>query len=471
MTAALKKACFSPFPREKSLEIIDKVFRGLQLAHKNPGVFNGAWGGKGPLVESLDPSTNTAIAQTQTGTMAELHTTIAAMNEAKVLWRRVPAPKRGDIVRQMRETLATHRDVLGMLVSLETGKILAEGIGEIQEYIDVCDYAVGLSRTLEGKVLPSERPGHFMMETWNPLGIVGVISAFNFPAAVYGWNSAISLVCGNPVLWKGAPTTNLTSIAITKLLATVLERNNLPGSICSLVTGGPEIGHAIAESPDISLVSFTGSTTVGRQVGQVVQRRFGQSLLELGGNNAIVVLDDADMELALRSVLFAAVGTAGQRCTTCRRLLLHEHIYDRFMAKLVAAYQQVKIGSPFEEGVLCGPLHRKDSVGLYTKTIEAAQAEGGHVLVGNQIIHEAAGNYVAPTIIAVSKDSLVAAEEAFVPILYAIKVAVRSSCTLTALLEPRRGHPRQQQCPTGPQQQPLYHRHQKRLYVDGTRRL
>lgn len=221
----------------------------------------------------------------------------------------------------MREALANNIRPLGMLVSLETGKIFAEGIGEIQEYVDVCDYAVGLSRMMEGKVIPSERPGHFMMETWNPAGILGVISAFNFPAAVYGWNSAISLVCGDPVLWKGAPTTNLTSIAVTRILARVLEANNLPGSICSLVTGGAEIGEAIANSKDIDIVSFTGSTAVGRRVGEAVQSRFGQSILELGGNNAIVVLEDADIELAVRSVLFAAVGTAGQRCTTCRRLV------------------------------------------------------------------------------------------------------------------------------------------------------
>lgn len=344
------------------------------------------------------------------------------MKSAKLVWRNVPAPKRGEIVRQMRQALADNIQPLGLLVSLETGKILAEGIGEIQEYVDVCDYAVGLSRMMEGKVIPSERPGHFMMETWNPAGILGVISAFNFPAAVYGWNSAISLVCGNPVLWKGAPTTNLTSIAVTKLLAKVLEANNLPGSICSLVTGGPEIGEAIAKSPDVDIVSFTGSTAVGRQVGTTVQSRFGQSILELGGNNAIIVLEDADMELAVRSVLFAAVGTAGQRCTTCRRLLLHEAIYDEFVARLLKAYEQIRIGSPFDEGTLCGPLHRKESVALYRDTIQSIKDHGGRILFGDEVVALAGGNFVVPTVAEVEAHVPTMRSEAFVPILQIAKV-------------------------------------------------
>lgn len=349
--------------------------------------------------------------------MNELDDTVKEMMKAKLIWRNVPAPKRGEIVRQMRQVLADNIRPLGMLVSLESGKILAEGIGEIQEYVDVCDYAVGLSRMLEGKVLPSERPGHFMMEQWNPAGITGVISAFNFPAAVYGWNSAISLVCGNPILWKGHPSTNLTSIAITKLLASVLEANGMPGSICSLVTGGADIGEAIAKHKDIDIVSFTGSTAVGRKVGEIVQSRFGQSILELGGNNAIVVLEDADIELAVRSVLFAAVGTAGQRCTTCRRLLLQESIYEKFMTRLLAAYEHIRIGSQFDEETLCGPVLNKASVDLYNRTITTIKAEGGKVLFGDEVLELAGGNFVVPTIAEVSATSSTMKNEAFVPIL------------------------------------------------------
>lgn len=263
-----------------------------------------------------------------------------------------------------------------------------------------------------------------MMENWNPAGIVGVISAFNFPAAVYGWNSAISMVCGNPVLWKGAPTTNLTSIAVTRLLAQVLEENNLPGAICSLITGGPEIGEAIATSPDVDVVSFTGSTPVGKRVGELVQSRFGKSILELGGNNAIVVLEDADLDLAVRSVLFAAVGTAGQRCTTCRRLLLQESIYDEFMARLTAAYGQVKMGSPFEEGILCGPVHRKASVDLYTSTIQHIKEAGGRIVFGDHVYSDLGGNFVAPTIAEVKPTAETLKTEAFVPILQVSKFKV-----------------------------------------------
>lgn len=310
-----------PFTKAKTLQIVNEVFPKLGLEPTNLGVYNGGWSGSGKLQASIDPSTNETIAETRTGTVADLQATLAKMQKVKGMWREVPAPRRGEIVRQMREALAANLKPLGQLVSLETGKILAEGIGEIQEYLDICDYAVGLSRMLNGQVIPSERPGHFMMERWNPLGIVGIISAFNFPAAVYGWNSAIALICGNVVLWKGSPATNLTSIAITRILASVLERNGLPGSICSLVTGEADVGQAMAESDHVNLLSFTGSTQVGRLVGETVQRRFGKSLLELGGNNAIVVMDDANLDLAVRATLFAAVGTAGQRCTTARRLV------------------------------------------------------------------------------------------------------------------------------------------------------
>jgi aldehyde dehydrogenase family 7 protein A1 len=265
-----------------------------------------------------------------------------------------------------------------------------------------------------------------MMEQWNPLGIVGVISAFNFPAAVYGWNSAISLVCGNAVIWKGAPSTMLTSIAITKLLENVLKKNGLPGAICSLVSGDKDVGEAMASSSAIDLLSFTGSTAVGRSVALKVQERFGKSLLELGGNNAIVVMADADMELVVRSVLFAAVGTAGQRCTTCRRLLIQESVYEQVLERLITAYKQVRIGSPFEDGILCGPVHRPDSVRLYEETLEQIKAQGGRVVFGGEVIDSLEGNYVLPTICETPIDAPIVRHEAFVPILHVMKFKVGS---------------------------------------------
>ncbi|KAG0275405.1 Alpha-aminoadipic semialdehyde dehydrogenase [Linnemannia gamsii] len=397
------------------------IFDQLDLQFENKGVFNGKWGGSGPVVDSINPADGSVIARVQTGTVQELDETLKKMEAIKVMWRETPAPKRGEIVRQMRDALNDKLEPLGALVSLEMGKILPEGKGEVQEYIDICDYALGLGRSLNGQVVPSERPGHFMIEQWNPIGTVGVISAFNFPVAVYGWNSAIALVCGNPVVWKGAPTTNLSSIAVTKILEKVLVRNGLPGELCSLVAGGADVGQSMVDDERVKLLSFTGSTAVGRKVGETVAKRFGKSLLELGGNNAIVVMDDADLDLALRSVLFAAVGTAGQRCTTTRRLLLHEKIHDEFIEKLVKAYQSIRIGDPLEAGTLCGPLHTKAAVEHYRKGIEAVKAQGGKILTGGEVL-DRPGNFVVPTITSISPDADVVQNEIFVPILHTMKV-------------------------------------------------
>nr|KAJ3405913.1 Aldehyde dehydrogenase 7 member B4 [Polyrhizophydium stewartii] len=320
----------------------------------------------------------------------------------------------------MRVALNDRIQDLGKLVALEMGKILPEGVGEVQEYVDICDYALGLSRMIGGGVVPSERPGHFMMEQWNPLGTVGVISAFNFPVAVYGWNSALSLVCGNPVVWKSAPTTNLSAVAVTKILERVLEENNLPGALCSLVTGGADVGEAMARSPRVDLLSFTGSTAVGRHVGTIVQERFGRVLLELGGNNAIIVMEDADLDLAVRSVLFAAVGTAGQRCTTTRRLIIHESIYDDFIERLVKAYGQVRIGDPLQEGTLCGPLHTKNAVEQYKKGLESVVQQGGKILYGGKVL-DRPGNFVMPTITQIDPSAPVVQNEIFVPILHTFR--------------------------------------------------
>jgi aldehyde dehydrogenase family 7 protein A1 len=402
---------------------VQEIFQALGLSQNevNKGVYHGEWTGNGPVVESYSPSTGELLGKVQTGTLEDLEQCTLKATEAQKAWREVPAPRRGEIVRQMREALNAKLDPLGKLVALEMGKILPEGLGEVQEYIDICDYAVGLSRMLNGQVVPSERPGHFMMEQWNPLGVVGVISAFNFPVAVYGWNSAVAMVCGNTVLWKGSPTTHLTSVAVTKIITKVLEDNQLPGSICALCTGDVDVGKQLVADDRIHLVSFTGSTHVGRQVAEVVQKRFGKLILELGGNNAIVVMDDADIDLAVRSVLFAAVGTCGQRCTTTRRLFLHEKVHDDFIDRLIKAYSQVKIGNPLLEGNLCGPLHTKQAVENYKNGIKQVEEQGGKVLYGGKTLDELKGNFVMPTITSISHDAPVVQNEIFAPILHTFK--------------------------------------------------
>ncbi|XP_044518342.1 alpha-aminoadipic semialdehyde dehydrogenase isoform X2 [Gracilinanus agilis] len=296
--------------------------KDLGLKEENEGVYNGAWGGRGEVVTSYCPANNEPIARVRQANLMDYEETLKKAKEAWKIWADIPAPKRGEIVRQIGEALRQKIQILGNLVSLEMGKILVEGVGEVQEYVDICDYAVGLSRMIGGPILPSERPGHALIEQWNPLGLVGIITAFNFPVAVYGWNNAIALICGNVCLWKGAPTTSLISVAVTKIVTKVLEDNNLPGAICSMTCGGADIGMAMAKDERINLLSFTGSTQVGKQVAVMVQERFGRSLLELGGNNAIIAFEDADLNLVIPSALFAAVGTAGQRCTTVRRLTI-----------------------------------------------------------------------------------------------------------------------------------------------------
>ncbi|KAM9252986.1 alpha-aminoadipic semialdehyde dehydrogenase isoform 2-T2 [Dugong dugon] len=294
----------------------------LGLREENEGVYNGSWGGRGEVVTSCCPANNEPIARVRQASVADYEETVKKAREAWKIWADIPAPKRGEVVRQIGDALREKIQMLGKLMSLEMGKILVEGVAEVQEYVDICDYAVGLSRMIGGPTLPSERPGHVLIEQWNPVGLVGIITAFNFPVAVYGWNNAIAMICGNVCLWKGAPTTSLISVAVTKIIARVLEDNKLPGAICSLTCGGADIGTAMAKDEQMNLLSFTGSTQVGKQVALMVQERFGRSLLELGGNNAIIAFEDADLNLVIPSALFAAVGTAGQRCTTTRRLVM-----------------------------------------------------------------------------------------------------------------------------------------------------
>lgn len=340
-----------------------------------------------------------------------------AVNE----WQLTPAPKRGEVIRLIGEAIRHKKESLAKLISLEMGKIYKEALGEVQEFIDVCDFATGLSRTIAGLTIPSERPGHFMMELWHPLGIIGTITAFNFPLAVCGWNAAIALICGNCQIWKGATTTSLISIATTKLVAKVLAENNINGAVFSMICGsGAAIGELFINDKRLSLVSFTGSTEIGKRISSVVHSRFGRTILELGGNNAIIVMDDADLDLALRSILFACIGTCGQRCTTTRRLVLHEKIYDQLLPRLVAAYKQVKIGSPLDDSSLCGPLHTKNSVRDYVDGIKRIEADGGKVIIGGKQI-PGDGNFVEPTIVEIRHDAEIVKEEIFAPILHVMK--------------------------------------------------
>jgi len=346
---------------------------------------------------------------------------IAAMESEREKWMNTPAPARGEIVRQIGDEMRKMKEPLGKLVSLEKGKIVAEGLGEVQEVIDICDFALGLSRSLTGKVFPSERKDHTLLEVWNPLGNVGIITAFNFPVAVFGWNLALSLICGNVNLWKGSDTTPLVSVATTKIIERVFLNNKINPVISSMLIGGATIGKLMTNDKRIPLISFTGSTRVGREISTGVSSRFGKTILELGGNNAIIVLDDADIELAIRAVLFASVGTAGQRCTTCRRLFLHEKIYDQFVARLIKTYNQVKIGDPLDSKTLIGPLHTQQSVKNYVEGVKKAQEQGGKILTGGKVLKRE-GNFVEPTIISISHDAPIVQHELFAPVLYVFKI-------------------------------------------------
>ncbi|XP_054713553.1 alpha-aminoadipic semialdehyde dehydrogenase-like [Uloborus diversus] len=395
--------------------------KDLGLAKKNLGVYHGSWTGSGKVITSFSPINNQPIADVVEGSLSDYESVVKETQKAWEIWADIPAPQRGEIVRQIGEALRAKKSALGKLVSLEMGKILPESEGEVQEYIDICDYAVGLSRMIEGKVLPSERPGHALFEMWNPLGSIGIISAFNFPVAVYGWNNAIAMVCGDTMVWKGASTTCLTSISVTKIVSSVLENNKLPGAICSMICGGPAVGAAMAKDARLALISFTGSSKVGREVALEVQGRFGKHILELGGNNAIIVTEDADLNMVIQSAVFACAGTAGQRCTTTRRIIAHEKVYDEVVDRLKKAYPKIRIGDPLEPGTLYGPMHSKQGVELYSKTLEDAKKLGGVVEMGGKIL-DRPGHFVEPTIITgLSHDAEVVLKESFVPIVYILK--------------------------------------------------
>ena len=389
---------------------------GLSSKSANAGGFSGTWGGAGPVLEKYSPVDGSLLGRVRQATPEDYESAVAAAHKAFLAWRDVPAPKRGEVVRQLGNALRELKTELGQLVSLEAGKILPEGEGEVQEMIDICDFATGLSRQLHGLTIASERPGHRMMEQWQPLGVVGIISAFNFPVAVWAWNSALAAACGDATLWKPSEKTPLTAIACIKIAEKVCRANGVDPAIFSLVIGdGPSVGELLTNDRRIPLVSATGSTRMGRRVGEVVAKRFGRSLLELGGNNAIIVAPSADLKLALRAIVFGAVGTAGQRCTSTRRIIVHESIKAKLVKSLVAAYKQLPIGSPLEPGNLVGPLIDAAAVDAMQQAIAGLKKQGGKVLHGGGRL---AGNYVTPCIAEAKNWWPVVQHETFAPILY-----------------------------------------------------
>jgi aldehyde dehydrogenase (NAD+) len=401
------------------------ILAKLGLSDINSGVWSGSHGwsadATGPLIDCINPATGERLAQVRGATSADYEQVIAAAAAAAAAWRRVPAPKRGEAIRQMAQELRTCKDALGSLVSLENGKIKAEGDGEVQEMIDIADFAVGQSRMLYGNTMHSERPRHRMYEQWHPLGVIGVISAFNFPVAVWAWNAFLAAIAGNAVVWKPSPKTALCSLAVQHICNRVLERHELPAIFQIFVDGGTELAGRLIDDKRVALISFTGSTQVGRRVATRVAERLGKSLLELGGNNAIIVDESANLDLAVPSIVFGAVGTAGQRCTSTRRVLAHRSRAAELERRLTAAYGQVRIGDPLDPQTLMGPLIDAGSVARYREAIAAARAQGGEVLCGGKVL-ERPGNFVEPTIIRANADMAIVKSETFAPILYLLRI-------------------------------------------------
>ncbi len=394
----------------------------LQLKEVNSGASAGpqAWiadPGGGELV-SYNPATGQPIAKVIQANAQAYDTVVSRAAEAFKTWRTLPAPKRGDVVRQLGDALREAKDPLGELVTLEMGKIKIEGLGEVQEMIDICDFAVGLSRQLYGVTTQSERPGHRMYEQWHPLGVLGIITAFNFPAAVWSWNAALAAICGDTMVWKPSPLTPLTSIAIQHICNAVCADYGLSG-IFNLVIGSNEaVGERLINDTRIPLVSFTGSIRTGRHVAEAVARRLGRTILELGGNNGIIVTQDADLNLAQRAILFGAVGTAGQRCTSTRRIIMHKSVAADLTQRLVKGYKQVTIGDPLTEGTLMGPLVNEKAVENMLAALDVAKAQGGEILAGGRPLPDKGACYVEPTIVKMPKQAPIVCDETFAPILY-----------------------------------------------------
>jgi aldehyde dehydrogenase (NAD+) len=379
---------------------------------------------RGTQIDSFSPVDGKLIASVKSATKSDYDATVLKAQEAFTVWRNIPAPKRGEIVRQLAERIRFYKEPLGKLVSYEMGKSLQEGLGEVQEMIDICDFAVGLSRQLYGLTMHSERPGHRMYEQYHPLGVVGIISAFNFPVAVWNWNTALAWVCGDVCIWKPSEKTPLTAIACQQITKEVFEANNVPEGVSCIIIGDGEIGKLMAEDTRVPLVSATGSTRMGKSVGAAVGARLGRSLLELGGNNAIIIAPSADLKMVVPGAVFGAVGTAGQRCTSTRRLIIHETIYDNVKEALKSAYNQLSIGNPLDQNNHVGPLIDKDAVRMYNEAIAKAVEEGGKILVEGAVLTGAgyeSGCYVKPVIIEAENHFQTVQHETFAPILYIMK--------------------------------------------------
>jgi aldehyde dehydrogenase (NAD+) len=400
------------------------ALKSLGLKSINPGVFDGTWSGSGNILTSYSPNDGSVLGRIRTATPDEYERAVQRAHIAFQNWQTVPAPKRGEIIRQLGNALRDAKRDLGMLVTLEAGKIIAEGQGEVQEMIDICDFAVGLSRQLYGLTIASERPNHRMMEQWHPLGVVGVITAFNFPVAVWAWNSALAAVCGDSTVWKPSSQTPLCAIATIKIAEKVCRANEVDPEIFALVIGdGATVGERLLNDRRVPLISATGSCKMGRRVAEIVGRRFGRTILELGGNNAIIVAPSADMDLAVRAILFGAVGTAGQRCTTTRRIIVHECMRDKLVRRLDKAYAQVNIGNPAAPGTLMGPLINSQAVSDMETALAKVREEGGEILFGGEKLvgrKYPGGCYVRPCIVSARHDMKIVHEETFAPILYVI---------------------------------------------------
>ncbi len=403
-----------------------KFLAQLKIQKNNNGVSTGLLWPKagGEKINSFSPVDGKLIASVTAADKKNYDAAVAKAQTAFTAWRQWPAPKRGEVVRQLGEALRKNKQALGQLVSYEMGKSLQEGLGEVQEMIDICDFAVGLSRQLHGLTMHSERPGHRMYEQYHALGVVGVISAFNFPVAVWSWNAALAWVCGDVCVWKPSEKTPLCAIACQNILQSVFKNNHVPEGVSTIIIGGRAVGEWMSNDIRIPLVSATGSTRMGKAVGKAVGERLGRSLLELGGNNAIIITKQADLDMALIGAVFGAVGTAGQRCTSTRRLIIHETVYNKFKEKLVKAYGQLKIGNPLNEKNHVGPLIDTDAVNMYLKAIEKCKAEGGKFIVEGGVLKGKgfeSGCYVKPCIAEAKNSFAIVQHETFAPILYLMK--------------------------------------------------
>ena len=400
---------------------MNDILKRLGIEAVNAGLCAGRDGwiqGGGAELPSINPATNETIATVRQASTADYDAALAAARSGFETWRMLPAPKRGEVIRELGNALRENKEPLGELVSLENGKIRTEGLGEVQEMIDICDFAVGLSRQLYGLTMHSERPGHRMYEQWHPLGPVGIITAFNFPVAVWSWNAAIAAVCGDTMIWKPSPTTPLTAIAVQHICNRVMAKHGVAGVFNLVIGENEEIGERMINDERLPLISFTGSVRVGKHVARTVAGRLGRCILELGGNNGIIVSADADLDLATRAIVFGAVGTAGQRCTSTRRLIVQRSIVDELCDRLTRAYQTVPIGDPMDDGVLMGPLVNERAVEAMMAAVERAQSDGGQVLTGGRRLPHIGDNFVEPTIIRMPSQTALVCEETFAPILY-----------------------------------------------------